>query len=98
MPSFAERNWIRMAIAFDHSNTQSSRYPNLEPARMFVAKLPGSMYAMEAMKAGPKKLHRPPRPNQRGCAASIGSAGAVSWVTVRVGEEVGIEVAPSLKL
>jgi hypothetical protein len=43
IPSFAERYWIKMAMAFDHSNTHSSRYPNLLPPSILVAKLPGSI-------------------------------------------------------
>src|SRR6185312_8228870 len=57
MPSLAERYWIRMAIAFDHSSTQSSRYPNRLPPSILVAKFPGSIYATEATNAGPKYAH-----------------------------------------
>src|SRR6185437_1454925 len=62
-----------MAIAFDHSSTQSSRYPNRLPPSMLVAKFPGSIYATEATKAGPKYVHNSCRrnlnqPDQRGSA------------------------------
>src|SRR6202012_4480240 len=56
-PILAERYWISIAIAFDHSKTHSSRYPNLLPPSIFVAKLPGSIYATEATNAGPKYVH-----------------------------------------
>ncbi len=43
MPSFADSIWISIAIRFETTITQTSVYPNFEPAAMFVAKLPGSM-------------------------------------------------------
>src|ERR671934_55066 len=54
MPSFAESIWISIAIRFDARITHASVKPNFEPPAMLVAKLPGSMYATQATKAGPR--------------------------------------------
>lgn len=44
-------------MALDHSKTHNSLYPNRAPPSMFVAKFPGSMYATDATKAGPRYHH-----------------------------------------
>ena len=58
IPSFAESAWTSIAIRFEATITQTSVYPYFEPPAMFVAKLPGSMYATAAMNAGPRKGRR----------------------------------------
>src|SRR4051794_1937234 len=40
-------------MAFDMTSTHKSRYPNLAPASMSVAQLPGSMYPTLTRYAGP---------------------------------------------
>jgi hypothetical protein len=42
IPSFADIDWMSMAIKLETKITQSSRYPNCAPPAMFVAKFPGS--------------------------------------------------------
>ena len=41
-PSLADRYWTSIAIRLAASTTHISAYPNLAPAWMLVAKLPGS--------------------------------------------------------
>src|SRR5438270_1355813 len=63
MPSFAASAWMSIPITLANKITHSSEYPYLAPAVMFVAKLPGSTYAMLAMNAGPRngRTARSPR-------------------------------------
>ncbi len=42
MPSFAERDWMSIAIRFLAMTTQTSEKPYWAPPWMLVAKLPGS--------------------------------------------------------
>jgi hypothetical protein len=42
IPSFADIDWMSMAIRLETRITHKSRYPNCAPPAMLVAKLPGS--------------------------------------------------------
>ncbi|CUR58406.1 exported hypothetical protein [metagenome] len=52
-PSLAVCAWMSIAIRLAATTTQSNWYPNAEPLSKFVAKLPGSTYAIAATNAGP---------------------------------------------
>ena len=41
-PSFADSDWISIAVMLAATMTHSSRYPYSDPAAKLVAKLPGS--------------------------------------------------------
>ena len=67
--------------------TQTSRNPYFAPPAMFVAKLPGSMYATAATNAGPSNASRPrtgPRPRISwsgvcGCATMSSLTAVTIW-------------------
>ncbi len=73
IPSFADIDWMSIAMRLDTRITHKSRYPNCAPPEMFVAKFPGSTYATAAINAGPRKgnsLRNPLRsPFSDSCAA-----------------------------
>src|SRR4030043_618560 len=58
MPSLADRVWINIAIRLVATTTHNRVYPNWAPLAILVAKLPGSIYATLAMKAGPMNGNR----------------------------------------
>ena len=53
IPSLAESPWRTIAIRFEISTTESSVYPNCDPAARSVAQLPGSMYPTATKYPGP---------------------------------------------
>ena len=42
IPSFADIDWMSMAIRLETRMTHNSKYPNCAPPAMLVAKFPGS--------------------------------------------------------
>ncbi len=83
MPTFADRYWTSIAMRFATTMTQTSRKPYFAPPATFVAKLPGSMYAMAATNAGPSSASRPRiGPRARTDSSSDGATGTSSPIKV----------------